>query len=104
MQHPILEIALLLLAVLAPMVVLILRLSRCCGGVVKRTDKDGTVTEEPKGIGVRMIQLIAVLILVPVIAVLALEGSLTGEGTGTLLGAIVGYALGGITAAVPTRE
>ncbi|MGH9431277.1 MAG: hypothetical protein ACRD3T_07015 [Terriglobia bacterium] len=50
-----------------------------------------------------MIQLIAVLILVRVIAILAIEGYLTGEGTGTIMGAIAGYALGGITAAVPKR-
>ena len=38
----------------------------------------------------RMIQLIAILILAPLIAILGLEGSLSGEGTGTLLGTIVG--------------
>ena len=91
-QHPWIEFPLLILAVGGPIIVLLCRLSRCGG------------TEEPKGIGVRMIQLIAVLILVPVIAVLALEGSLTGEGVGTLLGAVVGYALGGITASVPKKS
>jgi hypothetical protein len=50
-----------------------------------------------------MIQLIALMILVPVIAVLSMEGCLTGEGTGTILGAIVGYALGGITSVVPKK-
>ena len=53
------------------------------------------------GIGVRMIQLIAVLILAPLITVLGLESILSAEGTGTLLGTIVGYALGGITSPVP---
>lgn len=67
----------------------------------KTTDADGTVQEGPFGIGVRMIQLVAVLILVPAIAVLGFESALSGEATGTLMGAIVGYALGGITAPVP---
>ncbi len=97
------EFPLLMLAVVGPIIVLLCRLSRYCG-TVQTKYKDGRVTEKPKGIGVRMIQLIAVLILVPVIAVLALEGSLTGEGVGTLLGAVVGYALGGITASVPKKS
>ena len=45
--------------------------------------------------------LIALLILVPVIAILGLESSLAAEATGALLGTVVGYALGGIIAAVP---
>jgi hypothetical protein len=63
--------------------------------------KDRTTEERPWGIGVRMIQLIALLILGPLIAILALEEKLSGEGTGTLLGAVVGYALGGIAGPVP---
>jgi len=62
---------------------------------------DGSFEERPWGIGVRMIQLIAVMTLGPIIAILGLEGVLSGEGTGTLLGAIVGYALGGITNPFP---
>jgi hypothetical protein len=72
--------------------------------IIKRDEK-GIVTQEgPRGIGVRMIQLIALLVLIPIIAVLAIEGYLSGEGTGTLFGAIVGYALGGITAPVPKEN
>jgi hypothetical protein len=48
-----------------------------------------------------MIQLIALMVLVPIVTILALEKVLTGEGSGALLGTVIGYALGGITAAVP---
>lgn len=97
MKHPWIEVPLLALAVLGTIIVLVCRLTI----KVTTTDKDGKSEVGPRGIGVRMIQLIAVLILVPVIAILAIEGYLTGEGAGTIMGAIVGYALGGITAAVP---
>jgi hypothetical protein len=95
-KHPWIEFPLLALASVGTIVVLLCRLL-----VSVRTQKDGQTVDGPRGIGVRMIQLISVLILVPVIAVLAFEGYLTGEGTGTIMGAIVGYALGGITAGVP---
>jgi len=49
-----------------------------------------------KGIGVRIIQFLAVLLVVPAVLVLALERLLTSETVGTLLGAIVGYILSGI--------
>ena len=49
-----------------------------------------------KGIGVRVIQLLSVVLVVPVVLILALEGVLGGETVGTLLGAIVGYILSGI--------
>jgi hypothetical protein len=57
----------------------------------------------PKGIGVRSIQMVSVVVTVPVIAILALEGALSGEGAGTILGAIVGFSLGGIKEPVPRR-
>jgi hypothetical protein len=92
-RHTWIEYPLLVVAVCSPFLIIVLRL------LVKEktTARDGTTTEAPRGIGVRMIQLVAVLILVPTIAVLALQGVLSAEGTGTLMGAIVGYALGGIT-------
>ena len=57
-----------------------------------------------KGIGVRFIQGLALLLIVPCIAILALEGKLTGEGTGTVIGAVVGFSLSGIANAVPSRN
>jgi hypothetical protein len=63
----------------------------------KTTDKDGNVREVPKGIGSRMIQLISLLLIVPVVTLLAFEGSVTAELTGTLLGSIIGYTLGSLT-------
>lgn len=98
-KYPWIEFPLLVLAIVGPLLVVWFRLKIIC-----ETTENGKSTKKPKGIGVRMIQLIALLVLVPAIVILALECRLTGEGTGTILGAIVGYALGGITAAVPKRE
>ena len=49
-----------------------------------------------RGIGVRIIQFSAVLLVVPAIVILALEGVLESEVVGTLLGAVLGYVLSGI--------
>lgn len=89
-----------MLAVLGPLLVMTLRL------VMKKeeTKTDGTVVKRPIGIGVREIQLTALLVLAPTIAILGFECILNGEGTGALLGAIVGFALSGITSAVPRRS
>lgn len=97
LKQPILEYSLLVMAVCGPMVVVVLRLT------IKKSvkNKDGTEELKPMGIGVRLLQLVALLVIVPVIGILALEGVLSGEGAGTLLGAVVGYALGGISAPVP---
>jgi hypothetical protein len=104
-KYPWIEFPLLGIAILGPLLVIGLRLSIKKKVTKKKvTDTNDTITEGPMGIGVRMIQLIALLILIPTIAVLAFEGNLTGEGTGTLLGAIVGYALGGVTAPVPKEK
>ena len=96
-KHPWIEFPLCFLAVVGPVVMI---LCRC---LIKKEIRhtDGSIEKRPWGIGVRMIQLVAILILGPVVAVLGLEGTLSGEGTGTLMGAIVGYALGGITSPVP---
>lgn len=48
-----------------------------------------------KGIGIRVIQLAAVVLIIPSIFILALEGVLTTELVATLLGTIVGYILSG---------
>lgn len=99
-KHPYIEIALCLLMIAGPGTIIWLRFR-----TERRIEKpDGTVETRPWGIGVRMVQLIALLLVAPLVAVLGLEGILSGEGTGTLIGAIVGYALGGITAPVPKGE
>lgn len=98
-RHPWIEFPLCLLAIAGPLIVIL------CRFLIKKetVQKDGAVEKRSWGIGVRVIQLIAVLILVPAVSILGLEGVLSGEGTGTLLGAVVGYALGGITSPVPKR-
>ncbi|MBO2984105.1 hypothetical protein [Burkholderia pseudomallei] len=50
-----------------------------------------------RAIGARVIQLVAVVMLVPVILILALEKILDGATLGTLIGGIVGYLLSGIS-------
>ena len=58
---------------------------------------DGSVKEVPRGIGSRLIQLVSVLVIVPAICLLALEGGVTSELAGTLLGSVVGYTLGSLS-------
>ncbi len=50
-----------------------------------------------KAIGARAIQFIAVVFLLPVILVLALEKILDGQTLGTLIGGLTGYLLSGIS-------
>jgi hypothetical protein len=91
-KQPFIELPLVALAVLGPLIVVAARLF-----VKQKTvDKDGTIKEAPKGIGSRMIQLISLLLIVPVVALLAFESSVTAELTGTLLGSIIGYTLGSL--------
>jgi hypothetical protein len=89
-KQPLIELPLVGLAVLGPLVVIVARLFV----KQKTTDKDGNAKEAPKGIGANMIQLISLLLLVPLIAILAFEGSVSLEITGTLFGSIVGFTLG----------
>jgi len=44
-----------------------------------------------KGIGARIIQFTGVLLVVPLIGILALEGVLQAQTTGTVIGALLGY-------------
>lgn len=90
---PWIEFPLCALAVLGPLIVVTARLFV----KQKTTDKDGNIKEAPRGIGSRMIQLISLLLIVPVVALLAFENSVTAELTGTLLGSIIGYTLGSLT-------
>lgn len=49
-----------------------------------------------RGIGVRVIQFLAVVMLLPIVFILALRGILSDASVGTLLGAVAGYILSGI--------
>ena len=60
------------------------------GGVIFQRIKTGM------GIGARVIQFSAVVLVVPAIMILALEKVLTPETTATLFGTITGYLLSGI--------
>jgi hypothetical protein len=48
------------------------------------------------GIGDRAIQLVGLCLIIPGVMILGLESKIQGETLGTILGAIVGYALSGI--------
>ena len=50
-----------------------------------------------RSIGARSIQFMAVVLLLPVILILALEKILDGQTLGTLLGGLTGYLLSGIS-------
>ena len=49
-----------------------------------------------KGIGVRAIQFLCIVFIVPSILILGLEGILNSEVVATLFGAVIGYVLSGI--------
>ena len=50
-----------------------------------------------KGIGARTIQFTCVAFLIPTIIILSIEGILSGETVGALLGGLAGYVLSGIS-------
>jgi hypothetical protein len=57
-----------------------------------------------RGIGVRVIQLATVLLVMPIILILALEGVLENQTTAALIGTIVGYVLSGIGKDEPSKK
>ena len=59
---------------------------------------------DEKGAGVRFIQVLSIVLIPPMILVLAVGGLLTGQGVGTALGVLMGYALSGILKPVPSRS
>ncbi len=63
-----------------------------------KSTEETTHSNAPRGIGCRMIQLIALLIIVPTVAILACEECITKEVAGTILASIAGYALGSVSA------
>jgi hypothetical protein len=56
-----------------------------------------------RGIGPRMIQFAGAIMLVPVILILALEKLLETSTLGTVIGAVIGYLLSGISEATASR-
>lgn len=89
-KYPFIEFPLLFLIVLGPLTIIGSRLYES--------------EERTKGIGVRVIQLIALLVLIPLAGVLALEGVMSGDGVGALIGVAVGYTLSGVEKPVPKRQ
>lgn len=81
MQNKWIEVPLLAFLLVAPMYTLWKRLN------LKKSDGN------PMGFGYRAISLVALLVLVPVIALLAIEGVLPKDALVSLLGTIVGYSL-----------
>lgn len=57
-----------------------------------------------KGIGVRVIQVLTVILVLPVVLILALEKIIMGETVATLIGAVIGYILSGIGKDEPTGD
>lgn len=56
------------------------------------------------GLGARVIQLTAVIMLFPAILILGLEGILDAATIGTLIGGLVGYVLSGVGDYQPSSE
>jgi hypothetical protein len=56
------------------------------------------------GIGARIIQLAAVIMLFPAIIILGLEKILDGASLGTLIGGVVGYVLSGVGEYQPSSD
>lgn len=96
MIKPLLEVAILLVPLVCCPLILYMRLK------YERTAENKIV--KPKGIGVRLIQLMAVLVIIPIAGVLSLEDKLTPEGAGILFGAMAGFALAGVRDPVPRQD
>jgi len=96
MIKPWLELAILLVPVVCCPLILYMRLR------YGRTSENKTI--KPKGLGVRLIQLVAVLVIIPIAGVLSLEDKLTAEGAGILFGAMAGFALAGVRDPVPRQD
>lgn len=56
------------------------------------------------GLGARTTQFIAVVFIIPVILILALEGALEPQTTATLIGAMTGYLLSGVGGYEPGKS
>ncbi len=54
-----------------------------------RLDKDG----KPMGIGLRAIQMVVAVLVAPIVLILALEGGISQECAGILIGTLLGFIL-----------
>lgn len=52
--------------------------------------------DSPRGLGMRVAQVIGLFLIIPAVAILSLECRLSNETVGTLLGTIIGFTLSGI--------
>jgi hypothetical protein len=57
-----------------------------------------------RGIGPRTIQLAGAVMIVPIVLILALEKTLEPATLGTVIGAVIGYLLSGVSESVVTRD
>ena len=69
-----------------------------------RQRREAQGDKSPSGVGARFIQLIALLVILPLTGILALEGKLSADATASLLGVAIGYTLSGIEKAVPSKR
>jgi len=70
----------------------------CVGGV------GSLLHAAKKGIGPRTIQLAGAVMIVPVVLILALEKTLEPGTLGTVIGAVIGYLLSGVSESVVERS
>lgn len=72
--------------------------------VYSRARKQTAGETSPRGVGARVIQLVSALLFGPLIGILTLEGRISGETAGALLGVALGYTLSGVEKAVPKND
>lgn len=94
--YPWIEFPLLVLMVVGPLMIIGSR----SGMAPDRTDLQKV---KVKGLGQRVIQLVALLVLLPLAAILALEGKIEGT-PGALIGVAIGYTLSGVSEAVKVNR
>ena len=91
--NPCIEGGLLLVMIVAP--------ARIIWGRFRAKKADD---KSPRGVGVRIIQLVSLFVFGPLIGILTIEGKLTGETAGALIGVAIGYTLSGVERAVPSNR
>jgi|SRR6266853_1063043 len=58
----------------------------------------------PRGLGVRLIQLVGLLLIVPLIGILMLESKMSNGVGAALIGVAIGYVLSGVERPVPSSR